>query len=119
MKIYSLSFLALFSLLVLTDCKKDKPGCGCNSQTVSMFSNSRGFLKFDSVEHRYVIITPAAGGYQKNFICDSTVGKLFTIYTGGLPVLVTFSGDVTKFCTLDTVGYIDNPTYIKLISISQ
>jgi len=120
MKKVQLNFLALFTLICLTYCKKDKPDCGCNSETVNTFTNYRGLLNFDSIQHRYVIYTPYPGGVQKNYICDSTIGKLYTIYTGGvLSVPVTFSGEQAKFCTVDTVGYIDLPTYIRLSSISQ
>lgn len=120
MKITRLNFLSFLCLLGLTNCKKDKPDCGCNSETVSRFTNSRGMLNFDSIQHKYVIYTPYAGGVQKNYVCDSTIGKLYTIYTGGvMSVPVTFSGELARFCTVDTVGYIDLPTYIRLSSISQ
>lgn len=120
MKIAHLNLFAFVSLLGLTSCKKDKPDCGCGAETISTFTNTPGMLNFDSVEHRYVIYTPYVGGVQRNFICDSTVGKLSTIFPGGPnSVRVTFSGELAKYCTVDTVAYIDLPVFIRLTSISQ
>ena len=111
-------FVALCCLFILTNCKK-KPDCGCNSDTTSTFTDTPGMLSYDSLEHRYLIYTSQVDGAQRNYICDSTIGHLYTLYAGGSTnTPVRFSAEVTTYCLLDTVAYIAIRTYIRLNSIS-
>jgi hypothetical protein len=113
-------FVALSCLCILTNCKKNKPDCGCNAQTGSTFSYQKGILDFDPIEKRYVILTAQFGGWQRNYICDSTYGNLTHLYRdgNGESVQVRFSGNVKDYCTVDTVSYIDIRKNIQLTSVS-
>ena len=113
-------FVALYCLCILTNCKKDKPDCGCSAKTVGTFSDQKGVLDFDPIEGRYVILTGQLGGWQRNYICDSTYGNLTHLYRegNGESIQVKFSGHVKDYCEVDTISYIDIRKNIQLTSIS-
>ena len=111
-------FVAFCCLCILTHCKK-KSDCGCNADTTSTFTDTPGMLSYDSIEHKYLIYTSQVDGAQRNYICDSTIGHLSTLYSGGSTnTPVKFSAEVTSYCTVDRISYIEIRKNIRLRSIS-
>ena len=101
--------------MISVGCQKSNTNndCGCNSPTIETISEWKGYLLFNTTENRYEIQTGAVGGHSDYFICNPSFVKsqLDIDTTEKISYSVIFSGVVKKFCTDNTLIYIDNPHY--------
>jgi len=117
--LHSISLLTTL-LITLSCCKKDKPDCGCNAETIDHYKDQLGSLSYDPNKQQYFIYTIAADQPRQNFICDTTVANFHQLLGEG-PALtkVKFSAEIKKLCIPDTVYYWTEPKAILIHHIES
>jgi hypothetical protein len=129
-KILYFSFI-LASIALAISCHKSnsKPDCGCDSPPLQNITNISGSLSYSSkgtspyntTQKQYVITTGVPGLLSDYFICDTSFSQLQSIIdtNRNIKYPVIFSDTVKKFCSSDTLFYLDFNYNIQLTNIQK
>lgn len=128
------SFLVVIAVLVITilvGCHKSHSvqNCGCDSQPLQSIVNingslsysARGTSPYNTTQKQYVITVGVPGLLSDYFICDTSSSQLQLIVDTNRNITypVIFSGIVKKFCSSDTLIYLDFNYNIQLTNIQK
>lgn len=131
MKSMLLLFIASIAIITITNsgCHKSNsnPDCGCDSQPLQSITNISGILSYstrgsspyNTIQKQYVITTGVPGLLSDYFVCDTSFFQLQSIIDTNRNIVypVVFSGTVKKFCSNDTLIYLDFNYNIQLTNI--
>jgi hypothetical protein len=125
---YSVAFIII---LINAGCRKSNSNkdCGCDSSTLKSIANingslsysTRGTSPYNTSQKHYVITTGIPGLISDYFVCDSSFSQLQLIVDTNRNITypVIFSGIVKKFCSVDTLIYLNFNYNIQLSNIQK
>ncbi|MBS1620394.1 MAG: hypothetical protein JST10_09100 [Bacteroidetes bacterium] len=133
MKSMLLLFIGSIAIITITNsgCTKSNAnnGCGCDSQPLQNITNILGSLSYstkgtspyNTTQKQYVITTGVPGLLSDYFVCDSSFLQLQSIIDTNRNIVypVIFSGAVKKFCSSDTLFYLNLNYNIQLTNIQK